>query len=292
MIVPSNPNAILTFHFYPEIGRHEPQAIIGRFIVQLMRPRLLTTNERQIVFNILKALSQVHPFTRAAEEMLQIKFMLAAILGVWPKASRPYEFPIVFQEAAAAILAKVDEDLDFEEVVDEAPPAPTSSHPTSTSQKRKRTDGSTSSSRSSARERPNIHSPGFRGIMRGIVVSDEGPVSYKLEDKSLRVPANVFGHNGLQVGDWWPKWICALRDGAHGHTQGGIYSQLNVGAFSIVVSGKSHSPLLFLSRATMTTILIKYALQVITTSLTKTWATSSTTPATKATTTSTRTKPS
>lgn len=47
MIVPSSPNAILSFPFYPEIGRHEPQAIIGRLIVQLMKPkRQLNENEQ------------------------------------------------------------------------------------------------------------------------------------------------------------------------------------------------------------------------------------------------------
>lgn len=251
MIVPSSPNAILTFPFYPEIGRHEPQAIIGRLIVKLMKPEELTKNERQIVFNILKALSQIETFTRAAEEALQINFMLTGVLGEWPKASRPYKFPEVFQQAAAAISAKVEGDLDIEEVVDETPPTPTSPPPATTGKKRKRK--SPNAGRSAARELPNIHNPSYKGIMCGIVISNEGNASYKLADKSMRVPANVFGHNGLQIGDWWPKWICALRDGAHGRTQGGIYSRLGVGAFSIVVSGlydeldKDHGSVLYYS---------------------------------------------
>ena len=239
MIVPSSPNGILTFPFYPDIGRREPQEIIGRLIVQLMKPeRHLHENERQIVFNILKALSQVETFTRAAEVLLQVKFILTAVLGEWPKATRPYEFPEVFQQAAAAILAKVEADLDIEEVVDETPPTPTSPVSATTGKKRKKK--AANPNRSAVRELPDIHSSSYKGIMRGIVISNEGNASYKLADRSMRVPANVFGHNGLQVGDWWPKWICALRDGAHGRTQGGIYSRLGVGAFSIVVSGKSH----------------------------------------------------
>ena len=239
VIVPSSPNAILTFPFYPEIGRHEPQAIIGRFIVQLMRPRLLTTNERQIVFNILKALSQVETFTRAAEETLQIKFMLTAILGVWPKATRPYEFPEVFQEAAAAILAKVDEDLDIEEVVDETPPASTSPPPASKGKKRARKAASPQESES--RELPALDDLSVQSIMHNTVLTGGRRRVYRILDKSAARPSNVFGHNGLVVGQWWPYRICALRDGAHGATQGGIAGSAKTGAYSVVVSGKPPS---------------------------------------------------
>lgn len=239
MIVPSSPNAILTFPFYPEIGRHEPQAIIGRFIVQLMRPRLLTTNERQVVFNILKALSQVERFTRAAEETLQIKFMLTAILGVWPKATRPYEFPEVFQEAAAAILARVDEDLDIEEVVDETPPASTSPPPASKGKKRARQAASAQEPES--RELPALNDLNVQSVMHNTVLTGGRRRVYRILDKSAAWPCNVFGHNGLVVGQWWPYRICALRDGAHGATQSGIAGSAKTGAYSVVVSGKPPS---------------------------------------------------
>ena len=237
--VPSSPSAILKFTFYPEIGRHEPQAIMGRFIVQLMRPRDLTTNESQIVFNILKALSQIETFTRAAEEALQIKFMLAGILGVWPKASRPYAFPDFLQEAAATILTKVDEDLDIEEVVDETPPASTSPPPTSTRRKRTRTAASPQESQS--RELPALNDPRVQPIMHNIGLTNGRRRVYRILDKSAARPCNVFGHNGLTVGQWWPYRICALRDGAHGATQGGIAGSVHGGAYSIVVSGKTSS---------------------------------------------------
>ena len=238
VVVPSSPKAILTFPFYPEIGRHEPQAIMGRFIVQLMRPRLLTTNERQIVFNILKALSQIDTFTRAAEEALQVKFMLTGILGVWPKATRPYEFPEFLQEAAAAILDKVDEDLDIEEVVDETLPASTSPPPTS---KGKRTRNAASQQQSESREAPALDDPRVQAIMHNISLTNGRRRVYRILDKSAARPCNVFGHNGLVVGQWWPYRICALRDGAHGATQGGIAGSVERGAYSIVVSGKPPS---------------------------------------------------
>ena len=237
--VPSSPNAILTFPFYPEIGRHEPQAIMGRFIVQLMKPRLLTTSEHQVVFNILKALSQIQTFTRAAEDALQIKFMLNGILGVWPKALRPYEFPEFFQEAAAAILAKVDEDLDIEEVVDEMPAASASPPPTSNGKKRTRKAASQQDSES--RNLPALDDPRIQSIMHNISVTNGRRRVYRILDKSVARPCNVFGHNGLTVGQWWPYRICALRDGAHGATQGGIAGSVESGAYSVVVSGKPSS---------------------------------------------------
>lgn len=241
--VPSSPNAILTYRFYPEIGRHPPQAIIGRFIVQLMRPRELTTNERQIVFNILKALSQIKTVTRAAEEKLQIKFMLSAFLGVWPKASRPYEFPEVFQDAAAAILAKVDDDLDIEEVIDETPPASTSPPPSAaaaTTTRKKRTRKAASPTQPAPRNVPALNNPTVQPIMHNLVLTDGRRRVYRIADKSAARPCNVFGHNGLTVGQWWPYRICALRDGAHGATQGGIAGTAQSGAYSVVVSGKPH----------------------------------------------------
>ena len=55
--------------------------------------------------------------------------------------------------------------------------------------------------------------------------------------------ANKFGSNGIEHGTWWPKQICLVRDGAHGCIQGGIYGNLEDGAFSIIVSGSSYSGL-------------------------------------------------
>ena len=239
VVVPSSPKAILTFPFYPEIGRHEPQAIMARFIVQLMRPRLLTTNERQIVFNILKALSQIDTFTRAAEDALQVKFILTSALGVWPRATRPYAFPEFLQEVAAAILAKVDEDLDIEEVVDETPAA--STPPPPTSKGKKRTRKATTEEESESRESPALDDPRVQAIMHNISLTNGRRRVYRILDKSAARPCNVFGHNGLAVGQWWPYRICALRDGAHGATQGGIAGSVQRGAYSIVVSGKPPS---------------------------------------------------
>ena len=50
-------------------------------------------------------------------------------------------------------------------------------------------------------------------------------------------PANRLGHNDIEHGTWWPKQICLVRDGGHGCIQGGIYGNVEDGAFSIIVSG-------------------------------------------------------
>ena len=74
--------------------------------------------------------------------------------------------------------------------------------------------------------------------MRGIIVTRgrSGQKVYSL-DKAYQRPANVFGHNGLKVGDWWPMQICALRDGAHGSLMGGIAGKASLGAYSVIISG-------------------------------------------------------
>ncbi|KAF8453684.1 hypothetical protein BGX38DRAFT_1141462 [Terfezia claveryi] len=75
--------------------------------------------------------------------------------------------------------------------------------------------------------------------LRGIVIGrgKQGTKIYKLDPYYTKKPADVFGHNGLRVGDWWPFQTFALKDGAHGSKMGGIYGRTTLGAFSVVVSG-------------------------------------------------------
>lgn len=48
--------------------------------------------------------------------------------------------------------------------------------------------------------------------------------------------ASVIGHNNLFNGQWWPLRICALRDGAHGAQESGIYGKPGVGAIAVAVA--------------------------------------------------------
>ncbi|KAL8813472.1 MAG: hypothetical protein Q9223_007030 [Gallowayella weberi] len=64
--------------------------------------------------------------------------------------------------------------------------------------------------------------------------------THALDPKCSReISANIYGTSYLVNGQWWPFQICALRDGAHGVSEGGIYGSTNKGAYSIVLGGGS-----------------------------------------------------
>lgn len=50
------------------------------------------------------------------------------------------------------------------------------------------------------------------------------------------VNARYHGHGALVAGQWWPTQLCAVRDGAHGSSQGGIFGDKIEGAYSVVLS--------------------------------------------------------
>ncbi|KAF1985524.1 hypothetical protein K402DRAFT_394504 [Aulographum hederae CBS 113979] len=61
-------------------------------------------------------------------------------------------------------------------------------------------------------------------------------VSMELDKSYPRTSARFFGDDGLVNGQWFPTQLCALRDGAHGALQGGIYgSSEGEGAYSVVM---------------------------------------------------------
>ncbi|KAL8738506.1 MAG: hypothetical protein Q9181_000717 [Wetmoreana brouardii] len=49
------------------------------------------------------------------------------------------------------------------------------------------------------------------------------------------------GAGALENGQWWPLQICAVRDGAHGSFEAGIYGVVGKGAYSIVLGGAKYS---------------------------------------------------
>ena len=58
------------------------------------------------------------------------------------------------------------------------------------------------------------------------------------------VTAKYIGQGDLVPGQWWPTQLCAVRDGAHGTPQGGIFGSKPHGAYSIVLSsGTGYSDL-------------------------------------------------
>ncbi|THV43956.1 hypothetical protein BGAL_0794g00010 [Botrytis galanthina] len=114
---------------------------------------------------------------------------------------------------------------------------------TPTSSKRSRNDSTSrespvpSSTGYSAPPASASHIWGDSGIMRGILWKQGGHVT--LDDKKVHIfkkNARIHGHNGLTVGDCWPRQMAALRDGAHGAPQAGIVGDKKEGAYSIVIS--------------------------------------------------------
>ncbi|OAG01149.1 uncharacterized protein CC84DRAFT_1168288 [Paraphaeosphaeria sporulosa] len=80
-------------------------------------------------------------------------------------------------------------------------------------------------------------------LLRGIVTRKEKDrASDRIDpewakDPLKKIPANYHGQGHLVLGQWWPTQLCAVRDGAHGTPQGGIWGAKGKGAYSIVLSG-------------------------------------------------------
>lgn len=85
---------------------------------------------------------------------------------------------------------------------------------------------------------------GEDGIMHGVVLKmSSHRKDYVLNSRYTKTDAKVFGHNGLDVGQWWPMQIVALFNGAHGSKIGGISGNSQTGAYSIVTSGGAYEEL-------------------------------------------------
>ncbi|KAL9585086.1 MAG: hypothetical protein Q9203_004406 [Teloschistes exilis] len=86
-------------------------------------------------------------------------------------------------------------------------------------------------------------------LLRGISTSrpqgeghKKSMVSHIIEkDYPYGSSAAVVGAGKLVNGQWWPRQICAVRDGAHGALVDGIFGASGKGAYSIVMSGKGYS---------------------------------------------------
>jgi ribosomal protein S20 len=79
----------------------------------------------------------------------------------------------------------------------------------------------------------------FRGIKTVKLTMEGGKtrVSNSLDQTyKFKRLADVVGDNGLVNGQWFPSRVCALRDGAHGEIEAGIYGHPGKGAYSVVVA--------------------------------------------------------
>jgi hypothetical protein len=76
----------------------------------------------------------------------------------------------------------------------------------------------------------------FVGILNMIRSKGQGPAI----DPRFKKKWRDFGAMNLVNGQWWGSQICAVRDGAHGHTVAGIAGITGQGATSIVLSGDTY----------------------------------------------------
>lgn len=76
-------------------------------------------------------------------------------------------------------------------------------------------------------------------LMRGIKFTGKHEKGGDSIDLSFgpKVDAKYYGAGDLVNGQWWPIQLCALRDGAHGSSQGGIAGHRELGAYSVILSG-------------------------------------------------------
>ena len=234
MDLPNDPAKIHTFPFDPRYPTMKAYKVLGMKTVQIIRDkRSVDAKEYQIIGNILKAISSIETFTADNVKLLESKCIMDGILGALPNTKGPYEYPKSFQDVAVAILVRMDQEVEVSEVPEQTPPTATNN----TSRKRPRDH--TAPRQSTSRQLPNTNDPAYQSIMWNITVTDGRTRKYNLTNKSVAIPCNRFGHNGLTVGQWFPFRICALTAGAHGATQAGIAGSEKIGAFSIVVSSES-----------------------------------------------------
>lgn len=85
---------------------------------------------------------------------------------------------------------------------------------------------------------------GENGIMHGVVLKrSKNRKDYVLDSRYPKRDFKVFGHNNLEVGQWFPMQIVALFNGAHGSKIGGISGNSETGAYSVVTSGGPYEEL-------------------------------------------------
>ncbi|KAH7379965.1 hypothetical protein BKA64DRAFT_714003 [Cadophora sp. MPI-SDFR-AT-0126] len=93
-------------------------------------------------------------------------------------------------------------------------------------------------------KRAPSHHPifGVQGIMHHILLRRDKTKSYKIDPEYTSTSGAVIGHNGFEVGAWFPRQLAMVRDGIHNLPVGGISGSLAVGAYSVVLSNPSIKP--------------------------------------------------
>ncbi|KAJ8070213.1 hypothetical protein OCU04_000599 [Sclerotinia nivalis] len=159
-----------------------------------------------------------------------------------------YKFPREYSNISQALIDKIEGQNGFQRPP--SPPTLTTNTESATVNSRKRRSPSNEAPASAKKSRNNSMSSssnvvpppsdhpvwGDNAIMRGLVWDG---TNIKLNQEKIDIfkkKFDRFGHNDLTVGECWPRQIAALRDGAHGSSQGGISGTTENGAYSIIIS--------------------------------------------------------
>ena len=221
LILPTSEDALIKF-----LSDTNKQLISHMAIMLTRKPHLINEGHHRDLRAFLRALKnlQMTPKIKGKtgmEAAMMILYANPRFQGVWPKEIAAYAKGLrdQWEESKWGQGELVD---DTESEVDGSAVEPRA----------------VSAASSVLRSAPQNHSIyGIRGIMRGIILRKIKTTSYLFDPQFVgRRDAKVFGHNGLTVGDWWPRQICALRDGAHGVKMGGIAGNILTGAYSILVA--------------------------------------------------------
>ena len=235
--VPTKVNSIKSYGYLKSTPSREPHMVVARCTQEMSgHQRGIKPEEQQAVFDILKSFNSLGRFSADVCKSLRIRAIVLNILGETKVDKGPFEYPEPLQRNAFIILNRMDAEIAAEQVLEK----PESPEPEAQPLKRRRQ--SRSQLAVSELSRQSIEdSITFKHVMRGISIGGKSRRSYTLDKHCHPAPRNhqVFGHNELEVGDWWPQRICVLRDGAHGSMQGGIAGSSTTGAYSIVVSSTS-----------------------------------------------------
>ena len=85
-------------------------------------------------------------------------------------------------------------------------------------------------------------------LLRGIELkSRTQPDGRRTKSRNLdknyayKVSPNFIGEGPLVNGQWWPHQICAIRDGAHGAMEAGIFGEREKGALSIIIGSSGYA---------------------------------------------------
>ena len=238
--VPTTIQSALSFPY--DATKQTFDRVVAKCTVRMMgnntrQPSSINQQERQAIFNMLKAFNSIERFSKETAGAPIFRGTLSNILGETATAKRPFEYPEPLQRNAALIRDRLDNDLAEEETIDEQKSAQSETSSTDPNTKRKRGRPRKSASPTAPTPMPD-NDPTYKHAMRGIRISGVGRRAYSLQQDSCPPPrnCNVVGHNGIEVGQWWPLRVCAIRDGAHGAMQGGIAGGASTGAYSVVVS--------------------------------------------------------